>query len=179
MRVLGVDPGSAITGWGLLEGPAPSPRLVESGVIRLGGSGVEFAEKLHRLSLSLTDLVVRLGPTAAAVEAPFHGVNARSALQLAHARGVVLATLAGAGVPVAEYAPATVKQAVAGNGRAGKDQVQAMVVRLLGVDALPGPSDRADALAVALCHVHSAAFSRAIARQGRDDGRGRREPGRG
>jgi crossover junction endodeoxyribonuclease RuvC len=122
-------------------------------VIRLGRSEVEFAERLHRLGIRLDELVRRLRPTTAAVEAPFHGVNPRSALQLAHARGVVLATLAGAGVPVAEYAPAAVKIAVAGNGRAPKDQVHAMVVRLLGIEGLAGPSDRADAIAVALCHA--------------------------
>ena len=158
MRVLGVDPGSAITGWGVLDGPRASPRLVESGVIRLGGRGVDFPERLHRLATRFDELVRRLAPTAAAVEAPFHGVNARSALQLAHARGVVLATLAGAGIPVAEYAPAAVKSAVAGNGHAPKDQIHAMVVRLLGIETLPGPSDRADAIAVALCHVASMGF---------------------
>ena len=87
MRVLGVDPGSAITGWGVLDGPRASPRLVETGVIRPGGRGVDFPERLHRLATRLDELVRRLVPTAAAVEAPFHGVNARSALQLAHARG--------------------------------------------------------------------------------------------
>ena len=167
MRVLGVDPGSAITGWGILDGPRAQPRLVDSGVLRLGGSGVDFPERLHRLATGLDELVRRFAPAAAAVEAPFHGVNARSALQLAHARGVVLATLAGAGVPVTEYAPASVKMAVAGNGRAQKDQIRAMVERLLGLDELPGPSDRADAIAVALCHVASAGHPQANARSSR------------
>jgi len=165
VRILGVDPGSAITGWGMLDGSRAHPRLVESGVIRLGGANVGFPERLHRLALRLDEVVRRLAPTAAAVEAPFHGVNARSALQLAHARGVVLATLAGAGVSVAEYAPAAIKSAVAGNGRAPKEQIHAMVVRLLGVEALPGPSDRADAIAVALCHVASMGFP-SVARPG-------------
>jgi crossover junction endodeoxyribonuclease RuvC len=165
VRILGVDPGSAITGWGMLEGPRGRPRLVDSGVIRLGRSGLEFPERLHRLATRFDELVRRLDPTAAAVEAPFHGVNPRSALQLAHARGVVLATLAGAGVPVAEYPPAAVKTAVAGNGRAPKDQVHAMVVRLLGIDDLPGPSDRADAIAVALCHAASMGFPDADTRR--------------
>jgi crossover junction endodeoxyribonuclease RuvC len=147
----------------MLEGPHARharPRLVDSGVIRLGRSDVAFPERLHRLAGRLDELVRQLSPTAAAVEAPFHGVNPRSALQLAHARGVVLATLAGAGVPVAEYAPAAVKIAVAGNGRAPKDQVHAMVMRLLGIEDLPGPSDRADAIAVALCHAASMGFPR-------------------
>ena len=79
MRILGVDPGSAITGWGVLEGPDARPRLVDSGVIRLGRSDVDFAERLHRLATRFDELVRRQRPTAAAVEAPFHGVNPRSA----------------------------------------------------------------------------------------------------
>ena len=167
MRVLGVDPGTLLTGWGLLTGSADRPQLIESGVIRLGRSSTPLAERLHRLATRFDELVKALEPAAAAVEAPFHGVNARAALQLAHSRGVLLATLAGAGVEVVEYAPAAVKVAVTGNGRAEKAQVQAMVMRLLGVDALPGPADRADALAVALCHLSSARFTRAVSGKGK------------
>ena len=99
-------------------------------------------------------LLERLGPEQAAVESPFHGVNPRSALQLAHARGVILAALHGAGVPLTEYAPAAVKLSVTGNGRAEKAQVQDMVVRLLRIPGGRAPdTDAADALAVALCHL--------------------------
>jgi crossover junction endodeoxyribonuclease RuvC len=105
-----------------------------------------------RLQQELGALVARLRPTCAAVESPFHGVNARSAFQLAQARGVVLAALAGAGVEIAEYSPATVKKAVTGNGRAPKAQVRSMVGRLLSRPGLDVSDDLADALAVALCH---------------------------
>jgi len=162
MRVLGVDPGSVVTGWGLLGGTPERPLLIESGVIRLGPSASPFPERLHRLATAFDDLVARLAPSEAAVEAPFHGVNARTALQLAHARGVLLATLSGAGVPVIEYWPASVKVAVAGSGKADKAQVRAMVMRWLGLRVLAGPADRTDALAVALCHAASAGYMRAV-----------------
>jgi len=161
-RVLGIDPGSQITGWGLLAGTAVEPRLIEAGLLRLGAG--DFPQRLALLQERLAELVARLRPTVAAVESPFHGASARSALQLAHARGVILAVLAGAGVEVAEYTPATVKKAVTGSGRAGKRQVAAMVGRLLH-GAPPGDShDLSDALALALCHLASAGHRSAVAR---------------
>lgn len=162
MRVLGIDPGSRVTGWGLLEGSPSRPRLVECGVIRLA-AGASLAERLAALQGELEPLLARLSPGASAVESPFHGANARAALQLAHARGVVLAGLSAGGVAVVEYTPATVKKAVTGNGRATKEQVRRMVRRLLG-HALPQASlDATDALAVALCHASSSGFSHAVA----------------
>jgi len=98
-------------------------------------------------------VIRREAPTSAAVEAPFHGKSSRAALQLAHARGVVLAVLAEAGLEIGEYSPATVKQSVAGNGRADKLQVRRMIGCLLGPAAAKGPDDLTDALAVAWCHV--------------------------
>lgn len=167
LRVLGVDPGSRVTGWGLLGGSAAQARLIEAGVLRLGAR--DFPGRLALLQDRLSELVSRLRPTVAAVEAPFHGASARSALQLAHARGVVLAVLAASGVEVVEYTPATVKKAMTGNGRADKEQVAGMVRRQLG-GALPETShDLSDALAVALCHLASAGFRGAVtrARRGR------------
>ncbi len=151
-RILGVDPGSFATGWGLVGGSGARPVIVESGVIRVAAR-LPFPERLHRLRCAFEDLLLRLRPAEAAVEAPFHGPNSRAALQLAHARGVVLAALGGAGVPVAEYAPASVKKAVTGHGSAEKAQVQAMVGRLLDLPRAPESTDEADALAVALCHL--------------------------
>jgi crossover junction endodeoxyribonuclease RuvC len=152
-RILGVDPGSLATGWGLVAGPVAAPRRLDSGLIRLGRPADDLARRLDRLLRELEQVVLRCRPTVAAVEAPYHGVNARAALQLAHARGVVLAVLAGAGVQVVEYAPAMVKKSVTGNGRAPKPQVRAMVERLLGAQADGHrESDPWDALAVALCH---------------------------
>ncbi len=153
IRVLGVDPGSLRTGWGLVGGNPLEPSLIDCGVIRLP-SRASFPDRLQRLLAELNEIVGRVSPTAAAVEAPFHGINPRTALQLAHARGVVLAVLGAGGVPVTEYAPATVKMAVTGSGRADKGQVRAMVERLLGRTAgRTGLSDESDALAVALCHL--------------------------
>jgi len=103
-------------------------------------------------------------PTEAAVEAPFHGASARSALQLAHARGVVLAVLGISSLPVFEYSPATIKRAVTGNGRAEKEQVEAMVSRLVGAGCPPGKSDIADAIAAAMCHLFGTAHADALRR---------------
>lgn len=121
-------------------------------MIEIAASGA-FSLRLCRLQSELQSLLLRLQPTAAAVESPFHGVNPRSALQLAHARGVVLAVVAGIGIEIVEYAPAAVKKSVTGTGRADKAQVEFMVARTLGPGAARSCGDRADALAVALCHL--------------------------
>jgi crossover junction endodeoxyribonuclease RuvC len=152
-----VDPGSNATGWGLIGGTSTRPELLESGVIRLRGTGL--ANRLAFLRREFEALVERVRPDSSAVESPFHGANARSALQLAHARGVILAGLAAAGIEVTEYTPATVKKSVTGNGRAAKPQVQAMVYKLLATAVGDRSSDRSDALAVALCHQASRSFS--------------------
>ncbi len=157
MRILGVDPGSITTGWGFIGGSPSSPELLESGVIHLRGS--DFASRLAVLRREFEALVERLHPDTSAVESPFHGANARSALQLAHARGVILAGLAAAGIEVAEYSPATVKKSVTGSGRADKTQVQTMVYRLLATQLRDKSNDLSDALAVALCHQASRSFS--------------------
>lgn len=149
-RVLGVDPGSAATGWAVVEGSGTRHRLVDSGVIRTRGA--DRAERLADLLRRLAAVVEQSAPDAAAVETPFSGRNPRSALALAEARGVVLAVLGGAGIPVEPYPPAAVKAAVVGTGTADKRQVAYMVVRLLGLDREP-PSDAADAMAVALTHL--------------------------
>jgi crossover junction endodeoxyribonuclease RuvC len=120
-------------------------------VIEMAASG-SFSQRLFRLQDELQRLLARLQPTAA-VESPFQGVNPRSALQLAHARGVVLAVLAGIGIEIVEYAPAAVKKSVTGTGKADKAQVEFMVARTLGPGAARSCGDRADALAVALCHL--------------------------
>jgi crossover junction endodeoxyribonuclease RuvC len=163
VRILGVDPGSLRTGWGLLGGTSRQPFLVESGVIRLP-AGAGFPERLHRLQIEFEELVRRLAPSEAAVEMPFHGLNARSALQLAHARGVLLAVLGAQGIPMSEYAPAAVKKAVTGNGRADKAQVHAMAARLLGARIDGATGDLTDAVGIALCHAASREFRTALRR---------------
>jgi len=161
--ILGVDPGSLRTGWGLIAGTSACPQIVECDLIRLTPSA-PFPDRLHALQVAFEQLVRRVQPTSAAVEAPFHGVNARASFQLAHARGVLLAVLAGEGIPVSEYSPATVKKAVTGNGRAEKQQVQSMILKLLGPGTVHPSFDVADALAVALCHAASLGLRSALER---------------
>jgi crossover junction endodeoxyribonuclease RuvC len=147
-----VDPGTRCAGWAVVAGSAYKPELIACGEIRLP-ERVALADRLARLHAGIATVVETYAPLEGAVEAPFHGVSARSALQLAHARGVVLAALGISGLPVFEYSPATIKKAVTGNGRAEKQQVEAMVSRLVAGAVAPGRSDIADAIAAALCHL--------------------------
>jgi crossover junction endodeoxyribonuclease RuvC len=163
VRVLGVDPGSLTTGWGLLVGTASRPEIVDCGRIRLP-STESLPLRLARLASTLTVVVARMQPTVAAVETPFHGASARSSLQLAHARGVILAVLGKSRISVVEYTPATVKKTVSGDGRADKRRVGAMIVRTLGLRADRQSHDVHDALAVALCHLCTAPFHEAVRR---------------
>ncbi len=151
------------TGWGVLSGNPASPGIVDCGLIRLAPSD-SLAQRLAVLQNALREVVVRVQPTVAAVETPFHGASARSALQLAHARGVILAVLGDAGVSVTEYTPAAVKKSVTGDGRAEKSRVGAMVIQLLGATVENERHDVHDALAVALCHLSTAAFLNAVER---------------
>jgi crossover junction endodeoxyribonuclease RuvC len=153
MIVLGVDPGSRRTGFGVLETDGRRHRLVEKGVIT-PANGSSLPARLHFIHERLAQLIARTGPDCMAVEDLFHAVNTRTALVLGHVRGVVLLAGAQAGLPITEYPPATVKLQVTGFGRAEKSQVAMMVARLLDI---PGPGeagDAADALAVALCRAH-------------------------
>jgi crossover junction endodeoxyribonuclease RuvC len=150
-RVLGIDPGSRATGWALLVVEGNRYRLESSGVIRPSGDG--RAARLADLGQRLRELVLQLVPDCAAVESSFSGVNPRSGLALAEARGVILGVLGDSALEVCSYSPAQVKSAIVGSGRAEKQQVNYMVVRLLQL-AKPPPSDAADAMAVAVTHVH-------------------------
>lgn len=161
MRILGVDPGSYITGWGLLGGAGNSPMIIDCGIIKLARSA-SFPVRLGRLGAEFRTLVDRLSPDEACVESAFHGINARAALQLAHARGVILAVLGEAGVPVEEYSPAAVKKAVTGNGRAAKQQVKAMTSHLLGDHGPLASADVSDALAIAYCHTVTASTRKVV-----------------
>lgn len=151
-RVLGVDPGSAATGWALVVADGNRLRLEEAAVVRPRGETREA--RLADLANRVDELLTRLRPDVAAVETPFTGRNPRSALLLAESRGVILSRLGTSGVEVHAYSPAAVKLAVVGHGAAEKEQVAYMVVRLLGLHDTP-PVDAADAAAVALTHLHS------------------------
>lgn len=154
MRIFGIDPGSVRTGYGCIETSGARSVLVCSGAI-VPPSRSAFPERLQTLHLELSRQLAETRPDCVAIESLFHGVNARSASALAHARGVLLLAATQAGLPIVEYAPAEVKRAIVGFGRAEKTQVQQMVMLLLGLTVAPKPLDVTDALAVALCHAHT------------------------
>jgi crossover junction endodeoxyribonuclease RuvC len=155
MRVLGIDPGSETTGWGVVEGDARRYRLVEFGTVKASPRH-RFAARLLKISLGVEELVERFRPDVCAVEEAFFAVNAQTALKLGHVRGVVLLAAERAAVEIAEYAPRLVKQTVVGYGAAEKHQVQEMVRVLLALRQPPAPFDASDALAVAITHLHHA-----------------------
>jgi crossover junction endodeoxyribonuclease RuvC len=155
MLAIGIDPGTAITGYGLIEeNEDGSLSVVDYGAI-LTSADTSMPERLLELYLRLRELLLLHHPQSGAVEKLFFQRNVRTALAVGQARGVALLALAESGVPVSEYTPLEVKQAVAGYGGADKNQVQQMVRALLGLSDIPRPDDAADALAVAICHLHS------------------------
>jgi len=156
VKVFGVDPGSQRTGYGCIDTDGSRHRLVVCGAISTSPRA-DFPEKLLTIYQELGRLLREHRPDCVAVESVFHAVNVRSALKLGHARGVVLLAAVEGGYPLVEYAPAEIKLAVVGYGRAEKRQVGEMVRLLLGLADVPQPHDASDALAVAICHVHSAA----------------------
>ena len=155
MRIVGIDPGSERTGYGCVETDGRRHRLVTCGAITAAAADA-FPARLARIHRELVALLAKTRPDCVAVESVFHAVNARSALKLGHARGVALLAAVEAGCTIVEYTPAEVKRAVVGYGRADKRQVQQMIKLLLGLAQAPTPYDASDALAVAICHVHSA-----------------------
>jgi crossover junction endodeoxyribonuclease RuvC len=151
VRVLGIDPGSRIAGYGCVDSIGASPRLVEAGVFRLGGSDAPLPRRLAALEEDLAEAIDRLAPALIGVEAVFsHTSWPASAITMAHARGVVLLAAQKAGAELVEIPPATIKKALTGSGRASKDQVRRAVVQTLGTDGPLEPADVSDALAVAL-----------------------------
>ena len=152
MRILGIDPGSRTTGYGVVETAGRSLRCVECGVVAAAPE-LPLARRLAEILTGLLEVVAELKPEVAAVEDVFHAQNARSALALGQARGVALAAVAMAGIHVVAYPPALVKKAVTGQGRATKEQVGRMVRLLVGLKRTPR-ADAADALAVAITHAH-------------------------
>jgi crossover junction endodeoxyribonuclease RuvC len=159
MRVCGIDCGTETTGYGVVEWDDSSrnPHLVslDSGGI-CPPKKAQLPERLAFIYASMTSLIERWRPDVVAVEEVFYSVNARSAIRLGHVRGVALLAAATAGLAVAEYAPLTIKSTVTGYGLAAKNQVQFMVARLLSLPSAPEPADAADALAIAICHIHHA-----------------------
>jgi crossover junction endodeoxyribonuclease RuvC len=157
MRVLGVDCGTECTGYGVVE-LCPDDRLVSlaCGAIRLALRD-PLPARLAAVFDRLGAIIAEHQPDCVAIEDVFYAVNVKSALKLGQVRGVAMLAAAAAGLAVAEYSPLTIKSAVVGYGRAEKPQVQEMVKRLLNLDTVPEPPDAADALAIAICHLHTAA----------------------
>ncbi|MDQ3784039.1 MAG: crossover junction endodeoxyribonuclease RuvC [Actinomycetota bacterium] len=162
MRIMGIDPGIAVTGYGVIERRNGRLRAVSHGVVRTG-AGDSQAVRLAELRAEVAGLIARLRPGAAAIERLFFNANVRTAMAVGQASGVVLASLAEAGVEVTDYTPPQVKLAVAGSGGASKRQVQAMVTSLLGLNAPPSSPDAADALALAIAHHNRSGLARAVA----------------
>jgi len=157
MRVLGIDCGTEYTGYGIVE-LLSDDRLVylDCGAIKVSPRE-PMPMRLSRISCRLQELIAMHHPDRVAIEDVFYAVNAKSALKLGQVRGVAMLAAATAGLEVAEYSPLSIKSAVVGYGKAEKHQVQQMVARLLRLDQIPEPSDAADALAIAICHLHTAA----------------------
>jgi len=153
VKVFGIDPGSARTGYGCVQSDGSRHRLIACGAIATPAS-CSFPEKLKFIHADLRSLIARYRPDCVAIENVFHAVNARTALKLGHARGVAMLAAVEAGVPIVEYTPAEVKQSIVGYGRAEKKQVQSMIQLLLGLARPPSPFDASDALAIAVCHLH-------------------------
>lgn len=152
VRVLGIDPGSRATGWGIIDGDGRHSVHVASGVLKLGDG--DLGPRLRTIFEGITRLIVEFRPTEIAIERVFMARNADSALKLGQARGAAICAALADGLPLAEYAPREIKLAVVGTGGASKEQVQHMMRIILKLDA-PPQADQADALAVAVCHAHS------------------------
>jgi crossover junction endodeoxyribonuclease RuvC len=150
-RVLGIDPGTNLLGYGLLEGEGNIPRILAFGTLNLTGFE-SHQEKLREIYLQLQDIIEAWLPGVLAIEAPFYGKNVQSMLKLGRAQGVAIAAGITMGMEIVEYSPKKVKQAVTGNGNAAKEQVSAMLTHLIGSQAEGTSYDASDALAVAFCH---------------------------
>ena len=168
MRILGIDPGVAIVGFGIIESDRGTQQMVQYGAINTPAN-LPLAARLVQIEQDLTELLEHFKPDEIAVEELFFSKNITTGIAVAHARGVILATVEKVGIPIYEYTPMQVKQAVVGYGLAEKNQVMDMVKRLLKLRAVPKPDDAADALAIAICHARSAtSLLRCVAPQGKE-----------
>ena len=161
MRVLGIDPGSETTGWGVIEGDGPRYKILEYGAIRLT-PGQKFSARLLNVYTGIEEVIALYNPTVCAIEDGFLATNVKVTLKLGQVRGVAMLAAERAGLEICEYSPRLVKQTVVGYGNAEKHQVQEMVRVLLSLNILPEPQDAADALAVSICHVHHTGLTQRI-----------------
>ena len=161
MRILGIDPGTVTMGYGVVEGEEGRLNLVDCGTLT-ATPNTPLAQRLHTLYLGLLELIARYQPSEAAIEEPFVHKNARSALAVGQAIGMAMVAATEKGIPIHQYTPTQVKQAVSSYGHSDKEQVQEMVRIQLGLPSPPQPSDAADALAVALCHIQETHVARIL-----------------
>jgi len=155
LRIIGIDPGYAIVGYGAVEFSGHSFKVIEYGAITTKADQ-PFDQRLFTIDCTLSEILERLKPDSLAVEKLFFNTNQKTAIDVAQARGVIVAAAVRAGVGVYEYTPLQIKTAVVGYGRAEKKQVQEMIKIILNLSEVPKPDDTADALAIAICHAHSA-----------------------
>jgi crossover junction endodeoxyribonuclease RuvC len=161
MRVLGVDCGTEKTGFGVIDSDGASHRMVAAGVIRTSSKDA-LCQRLLEITQGLRQVIAEHHPDSGAVEEVFYAVNVKTALKLAHVRGVALYVIAEAGLPLGEYSPLEVKTSVVGYGRAEKQQVQLMVQSLLKLDTIIASEDASDAIAVAICHATHLAYQKRL-----------------
>ena len=154
MRILGIDPGYGITGFGVIEADRGKQSLITCGAITTP-AGMDFSARLEIIYNDMTELIRTTKPDAVAIEELFFGQNVTTGIGVAQSRGVILLAIRQAGLDVAQYKPMQVKQALVGYGNASKHQMQEMTKRLLHLSAMPKPDDAADAIAIALCHARS------------------------
>ena len=168
MRILGIDPGVAIVGFGVVDSEVGTQHMVQYGAINTPAN-TPLATRLVQIEQDLMELLQQFKPDEVAIEELFFSKNITTGIAVAHARGVILATVEKAGIPLYEYTPMQVKQAVVGYGLAEKNQVMDMTKRLLKLRSIPKPDDAADALAIAICHARSAtSLLRRVAPQGKE-----------
>jgi crossover junction endodeoxyribonuclease RuvC len=157
MRIIGIDPGYAILGYGVVDSAPNKYSLVECGVLTTD-KDAPMPERLKRIYSMLMDVIAEFGPDTAAVEELYFNSNAKTAIRVGEARGAAILACANSGLPVYEYTPLQIKQALAGYGRADKRQMQEIVRRVCGLKDIPRPDDAADAVAAAICHGNSAGY---------------------
>ena len=161
MIILGIDPGYAITGYGIIEYVGNHFKLISSGAIETK-KGVPFPKRIQKIYDDMMSLIEEFKPDAIAVEELFFNTNITTGIQVAHGRGAVLIAASKTDTPIFEYTPLQIKQGLTGYGRADKKQIQAMVKAILNLNNIPKLDDTTDAIAVAICHAHSAKFAQVI-----------------
>jgi len=163
MRVLGIDPGTVVIGYGVIDSSGGATTVIDCGALSCPAR-LPIGERLSKLYNQLSEIISRFQPDAVAVEQPFVAKNVRSALAIGKAQAIAILAAANEGIPTYEYTPAQIKQVVAGYGASSKEQIQEMVRIQLGLDEVPQPSDAADALATAICHLRQIHISNLLAR---------------